>query len=136
MMQSVARPSPSAGVPQKGFPVVQPSLGEEAAMLYELRQYRIKKGCMKKWVTLFEKEIVPFQVSHGMVVSASFTAVKDAGQFVWLRRFKNEAERVRLYKKVYESAHWKQVITPKVDALLDRSAIVVTQLVPTPLSVL
>ncbi len=105
-------------------------------MLYELRQYKIKSGKMRQWVKLAEEQIIPFQVSCGMVVPGSFTAVKDSRLFVWLRRFKNEADRARLYKKVYESDHWKNVLTPRIDALLDRSAIVVTQMVPTPRSVL
>jgi hypothetical protein len=109
---------------------------KENAMLYELRQYRIKKGKMKQWVKLFEEEIVPLQVSKGMVVAGSFTAVKEANLFVWLRRFANTAERTKLYARVYESEQWKKVLTPKVDAVLDRSAIVVTLLSPTRKSIL
>ena len=105
-------------------------------MLYELREYRIRKGKMRQWLKLFEEEIVPFQVSKGMVIPGSFTAVKKPDTFIWLRRFGNEAERVRLYRKVYDTEHWEKVIQPKVDAVLDVSAIVVTQLTPTPRSVL
>jgi hypothetical protein len=105
-------------------------------MLYELRQYKVKRGKMKQWVKLAEEQIIPFQISHGMVVPGSFTAVKDSRLFVWLRRFKSEAERARLYKKVYESEHWKNVIKPQIDVLLDTSSIVVTQMVPTARSVL
>jgi saccharopine dehydrogenase-like NADP-dependent oxidoreductase len=105
-------------------------------MLYELRQYKVKSGKMKQWVKLAEEQIIPFQTSHGMVVPGSFTAVKDTRMFVWLRRFKNEAERTRLYKKVYESEHWKNVIKPQIDLLLDVPSIVVTDMVPTGRSVL
>ena len=105
-------------------------------MLYELRQYQIKKGKMKQWVKLFEEEIVPLQVAKGMVIAGSFTAVKEANLFVWLRRFANTAERTKLYAKVYESEQWKTVLLPKVDAVLDRSAIVTTLLSPTRKSIL
>ena len=105
-------------------------------MLYELRQYRVKKGRMKQWLRLMEEEIMPFQVSRGMVVPAGFTAPKEADLYVWLRRFKNEAERKLLYRKVYQSDHWKKVLQPKIDVVLDIPAIVVTDLVPTPKSVL
>ena len=105
-------------------------------MLYELRQYRIKKGKMKQWVKLFEEEIVPLQVAKGMVIAGSFTAVKEANLFVWLRRFANEAERTKLYARVYESEQWKKVLVPKVDAVLDRSEIVMTLLSPTRKSIL
>jgi hypothetical protein len=39
-----------------------------------------------------------------------------------------------LYKAVYESEHWKNVIAPKVGELIDRSTINVQRLVPTRLS--
>jgi hypothetical protein len=105
-------------------------------MVYDLRQYRIRKGKMKEWVKLMESDIIPFQVSKGMVIAGSFTAVEDPTLYVWLRRFASEAQRARLYARVYESDHWKTVLSPKIDKLLDRSSIVVTKLAPTAASVL
>ncbi len=104
--------------------------------MYELRQYRIRKGKMKEWVKLMEEEIIPFQVSKGMVIAASFTAVEDATLYVWMRRFASEAQRARLYKRVYESDHWRNVLSPRIGKLLDRSTIKVTKLAPTAASVL
>ena len=37
---------------------------------YELRQYKVKKGKMKEWLKIMEEEIIPFQVSKGMVITA------------------------------------------------------------------
>lgn len=105
-------------------------------MLYELRQYRIRKGKMKEWVKLMESDIIPFQVSKGMVIAGSFTAVEDASLYVWIRRFRNEAHRKRLYDAVYKSDQWRKAISPRIDKLLDRSSIVVTKLTPTSASVL
>jgi hypothetical protein len=105
-------------------------------MLYELREYRIRKGRMKQWLKLFEGEIVPFQVSKGMVIPASFIAVEDPDLFIWLRRFASEAERTRLYRKVYETDRWEKDIQPKVDEVLDVSKIVMTRLSPTARSAL
>lgn len=105
-------------------------------MFYELRQYGIRRGKIKDWVKLMETEIIPFQVSRGMVVAGSFTVEGDPSRYVWLRRFKSEAERKRLYARVYNSIQWKKVISPKIDKLLDRSSIVVTRIVPTGASVI
>ena len=105
-------------------------------MIYELRQYRVKKGKMRQWVKLMEEQIMPFQVSRGMAVPAMFTASKEKDLFVWLRRFRNEAERKRLYREVYEHEHWKKVILPKIEALLYMKKIAVTDMEPTPKSVL
>ena len=48
-----------------------------------------------------------------------------------MRRFESEAEREAQYKTVYESDHWKNEIGPRVPKYLDRSAMVVTRIVPT-----
>ena len=101
---------------------------------YELRQYKVLPGRMAGWIEIMEKEIIPFQVSKGMVICGSFQGETDASVYVWLRRFESEAERVQLYKDVYESDYWKTQIAPKVPEYLDRSAIVVTRIVPTPKS--
>jgi hypothetical protein len=105
-------------------------------VFYELRQYRIRKGKMKEWAELMDREIIPFQVSRGRVVTGSFVDEENPTHYVWLRRFKSEAERKRLYERVYETEQWKTVIAPKVDKLLDRKGIVVTRIVPTSRSVL
>ena len=105
-------------------------------MFYELRQYRIRKGKMADWVKLMEGEIIPFQSSQGMVIVGSFVDEEDSRHYVWMRRFKSEAERKRLYARVYESAQWREVISPKVGKLLDRSSIVVSRIVPTGKSII
>jgi len=103
---------------------------------YELRQYKVLPGKMDEWVRIMEQEIIPFQVSKGMVICASFRGETDASAYVWMRRFESEAERAALYKDVYESDFWKNQIAPRVPEYLDRSGIVVTRIVPTPRSVL
>jgi hypothetical protein len=101
---------------------------------YELRQYKVLPGRMAGWIEIMEKEIIPFQISKGMVITGSFQGETDSSVYIWLRRFESEAERVQLYKDVYESDFWKTQIAPKVPEYLDRSAIVVTRIVPTPKS--
>ena len=83
-------------------------------MFYELRQYRMRPGQCDKWVKCMEEEIIPFQVSKGMVIMGSFVGEEDDGLYVWIRRFDSEEERKRLYKEVYESDYWKNEIAPKV----------------------
>ena len=104
-------------------------------MFYELRQYKIHPGRMDEWVEFMEKDIIPFQVSRGMVITGSWRGEEDGTAYVWMRRFDSEAERERLYKQVYESDYWKNDVAPRITELMDRSAIRVTRLVPTPKSV-
>jgi hypothetical protein len=101
---------------------------------YELRQYKVLPGKMDEWVTVMEQEIIPFQVSKGMVITGSFRGEADASVYVWLRRFESEAQRETLYKAVYESDYWKNEMGPRIPEYLDRSAIVVTRIVATPKS--
>jgi hypothetical protein len=98
---------------------------------YELRQYKVLPGKMNEWVKIMEEEIIPFQVSKGMVICGSFRGESDDSVYVWLRRFESEAEREALYKAVYESEHWKTKIAPRVPSCLDRDAIVVTRIIAT-----
>jgi NIPSNAP len=101
---------------------------------YELRQYKVRPGKLAEWVKIMEEEIIPFQVSHGMVICGSYRGETDESVYVWIRRFDSEEQRVQQYKDVYESEFWKTKIAPRVPDCLDRSAIVVTRIVPTPRS--
>jgi hypothetical protein len=102
---------------------------------YELRQYKVLPGKLESWVKMMEEEIIPFQISKGMVVTGSFQGETDPSVYIWLRRFENEEQRKALYDAVYESERWKTQIAPRVPEHLDRSAAVITRIVPTPKSV-
>lgn len=105
-------------------------------MFFELRQYRTWPGKREEWVEFMEGEIIPFQVSKGMVVVGSFVGEEEDDLYVWIRRFESEEERERLYEAVYQSDHWKDVLSPKVAELMNREKIVVTRIEPTPKSVI
>ncbi|MGY9056176.1 MAG: NIPSNAP family protein [Alphaproteobacteria bacterium] len=101
---------------------------------YELRQYKVLPGKMDEWVAIMEKEIIPFQVSKGMVITGSWRGEEDESCYVWMRRFESEEQRVALYKAVYESDYWKNEMAPRVPNYLDRPNNVVQRIVPTALS--
>jgi hypothetical protein len=81
-----------------------------------------------------EEEIIPFQVSKGMVITRSFRGETDESKYVWMRRFESEAQREAFYKAVYQTDYWKEKIAPRVPECLDREKMVVTRIVPTPKS--
>ena len=105
-------------------------------MFFELRQYRLFPGQREAWVKFMEEVIIPFQASKGMVIVGSFVAQQEEDLYIWIRRFESEEDRERLYKAVYESDTWKNEISPKVGAMMDRSLIVVTRIEATPKSVI
>jgi len=98
---------------------------------YEVRQYKVKPGMMSEWLKIMEGEIIPFQVAKGMVICGSFQGETDDSVYIWLRRFESEAQREELYKAVYDTDYWKNTIAPKVGNCLDRTAMVITRVVPT-----
>ena len=103
---------------------------------FELRQYRIKDGRMNEWVEFMETEIIPYQVSKGMVVVGSFVAEEEEDLYIWIRRFENEEEREKLYEAVYLDPDWTDGISDRVGEIMDREQIVVTRILPTSRSVL
>ena len=70
-----------------------------------------------------------------MVITGSYRGETDDSVYVWTRRFESEEQRLKLYDDVYQSDFWKNVIAPKIPALLDRSGMVVQRIVPTSRSV-
>lgn len=105
-------------------------------MFFEFRHYCTLPGQRERWARFMEEEIIPFQISKGMVVIGSFVGEQEDDLYVWIRRFDSEEQREALYAAVYQSDHWKNVLAPKVGEMLDREKIVVTRLVPTPRSVI
>jgi len=97
-------------------------------MFFELREYRTLPGQRENWVRFMEEEIIPFQVSKGMVILGSFVGEEEDDLYVWIRRFESEEEREKLYAAVYESDNWINEIGPKIPEMMDRSKIVVRRL--------
>ena len=52
-------------------------------MFHELRQYRTLPGKREEWVEYMENEIIPFQVSKGMVIAGSFVGEEEDDLYVW-----------------------------------------------------
>ncbi|MDG2270640.1 MAG: NIPSNAP family protein [Alphaproteobacteria bacterium] len=103
---------------------------------YELRQYTVLPGQMDNWLKVMEEEIIPFQVAKGMVITGSFRGEDDESVYVWIRRFENEEQRAALYDAVYGSTEWTEGISPRLNDVLDREAMVVTRIEPTRMSIL
>jgi len=105
-------------------------------MFFELRQYRCKPGQRERWAKFMDEEIIPYQISKGMVVVGSFVGEEEDDLYVWIRRFDSEEQREKLYAAAYESDYWKNVLSPQVEEMLYRDRIKVTRIVPTDRSVI
>jgi len=100
-------------------------------MQYELRQYWAKPGRRAELVRMMESEILPFQVSCGVDVVASFVAAEDPDAYVWIRRWSSDEQRERVSAAVYDSTRWTDELMPAVRALMNRERTIVTMLDPT-----
>jgi len=98
---------------------------------FEIRQYKIRPGKMDEWIDFMQTQIMPFQISKGMVICGSYRGENDDSVYVWIRRFNNEAEREQLYEAVYKSDTWVNEMADRVGELIDRDAIVVTRVTAT-----
>jgi len=99
-----------------------------AAEHYELRQYWAKPGRREALVDLMSQEILPFQVSCGVDVVATFVASDDPDAYVWIRRWSSDQQRERVSAAVYGSSRWNDELMPAVSALMDRERTIVTML--------
>ncbi|MCQ3804035.1 MAG: NIPSNAP family protein [bacterium] len=105
-------------------------------MLFELRQYQCISGKRDEFVRFMEETLIPFQVSQGVVVVGSFTDEEDPDGYVWIRRFDSPEERDRIYQAMYASETWNHQMLPAVSEMVHRERSVVSQLRPTPKSVI
>ena len=105
-------------------------------MFFELREYRTRPGQRERWVRFMEEQVIPFQVSKGMVIAGSFVGQEEDDLYVWIRRFDSEAERERLYAAVYESETWEKEMDPHIPDMIDRDRSVIRRIEATPKSVL
>ena len=77
----------------------------------ELRQYKVLPGKLDEWVRIMEDEIIPFQVSKGVVICGSFCGETDGANrsmsgCVALTKARPSARRST--KRSTESDYWKK----------------------------
>lgn len=104
--------------------------------LFELRQYKVRDGKMAKWLELMEGEIIPYVISKGVAVTASFCAEDDDTKYFWIRRFKDEDDRIQRNAELNESEYWQTVFKPRIRELLVVEEAVINRIVPTRVSLM
>jgi hypothetical protein len=101
-------------------------------MIYELREYQIKAGCLDEFIRFMDDELLPFQASKGVTVVGSFRVPGEPTRYVWIRAFADEKERERICQEVYGSSDWENRFLPRCNALMDREGVQMSLLEPTP----
>ena len=100
--------------------------------LLELREYQIKPGKLTAFLQLMTDTILPYQRQQGMDVVFTSHWRDEQGQdwFIWQRRYRDEAHRLKLFERVYND-WWIEQIRPKVFELIEADAVRVRLLTPT-----
>lgn len=75
-------------------------------MLLEIRTYWLRPGRRSEFVAWFEDEVAPAMEAAGMTIVGSFESLDEDDVFVYLRRFRDEAERDRLTTRFYSGEAW------------------------------
>lgn len=99
-------------------------------MIYELRVYTVKPGTLREFSQMFGKEFLPIHKSLGFQIVGAWRH-EDKSQFVWMRRFNDEADRKAKMAALENSKEW-QALRPRIrENIVDRD---IRDLAPTDFS--
>ena len=98
---------------------------------YEIRRERLKPGAHDEFVRLMDEEVIPLHKSVGMDVVGSFVDPTQMDVFIWMRRFRSDAERATQVAAVHATDLWRASLSSRVRdlVLLEQSS--VERLIPT-----
>lgn len=89
-------------------------------MFYEIRTEHARTGCGVQLVRYMDEHVIPLHREMGMHVVGSFTVIDDENAFVWIRRFRDVADRERILDAVHQHPRCASMVDT-VSALTDRS---------------
>lgn len=84
----------------------------------ELRQYKIVHGRREEFIPFFEQEFVETQDAAGMPLLGQFRDTRDPDRFVWMRSFRDMADRTRALTDFYTGPVW-QAHKARANPMLD-----------------
>lgn len=99
--------------------------------LFELRTYTARTGRRDELAAFIDRVVIPFNTERGVQVIASFIDEQHEDAYIWIRRFDDEAHRVRAYEAIYQDPTWIAEIAPQVTELMHRERAVITRALPT-----
>lgn len=102
-----------------------------ATGLFELRSYTARPGRRDDLAAFMDRVVLPFNTARGVRVIGSFTDAEHDDTYIWIRRFEDEADRVRAYEAIYQDPAWVADVAPVIAELMYRERSVVTRALPT-----
>ena len=103
---------------------------------FQLRQYGIQPGKRAEMIKYMDEVVIPYLVSKGDIVVASFVGPLDeADAYIWLRRYESEEDEKRIAEAIKDDERTDGIIAPLLE-LMDRDRVVITRLEASPNSIL
>jgi hypothetical protein len=99
--------------------------------LFELRFYTAQPGKRDELAAFMDRVVIPFNTARNVQVIGSFVDAEHEDGYVWIRRFEDEADRLRGYEAIYQDPEWTAEIAPVVTGLMFRERAVITRALPT-----
>jgi len=88
-------------------------------MIIEMRTYKLKPGCLAKFLEIFRDKSMPAHAEIGMKILGPFPSLEDPDTFFFMRGFPDLASREPMKSKFYEGELWKaeleNVLMPMIE---------------------
>jgi quinol monooxygenase YgiN len=99
-------------------------------VFYEIRRETAVPGHGKELARWMDEHVIPVHEAAGMIVVGAFTDTGDEDAFVWIRKFRDAAEREEVVARVHQDPLFESEIRPRLRHILAGDAVTV-RLAPT-----
>jgi hypothetical protein len=104
--------------------------GEPAITVVELRQYTLRGGRRDELISLFEREFIEPQEAVGAKILGTFRDLDDPDRFVWMRGFRDMAQRHAALDAFYTGPVWRANRNAANATILDSDNVLLLSLLP------
>lgn len=96
-------------------------------MVIEMRTYKLKPGCRKRFLEIFRMKSMPAHAEIGMKILGPFLSIEDADTFFFMRGFPDLKSREPMKAKFYEGELWKRELENLLMPMIDRFEVVLVE---------
>ncbi len=96
-------------------------------MIIEMRTYKLKAGCRKRFLEIFRAKSMPAHAEVGMRILGPFLSLEDEDTFFFMRGFPDLQSREPMKAKFYEGALWKGELEPVLMPMIEKYDVVLVE---------
>jgi hypothetical protein len=95
--------------------------------ILEIRMYKIKPGMRDGFVEFFEEKTLAPQADAGLRILGQFRSLADDDTFIWLRGFRNQAERMEQLAAFYGGPVWVETLGPEAMSFIESTEVLLVE---------